>query len=70
MKQDAIAILDEKLQKVEAQKQYCKDHNTPFFAPETRCWSCGANIWKKITLEQACKTYITGCPCCNRSYCD
>lgn len=44
------------------------------FAPRNGiCWNCGRNITKgekAITLEQLGDYIITGCPYCNRSYCD
>lgn len=51
-----------------------------------RCWSCNQNIyepgrhvWKGksdgressgITVEKAASELVTGCPHCNRTYCD
>jgi len=60
----------EKLEKIEAQKEYCKNNDLPFFAPYTVCPNCKRDIWDKITLEQAKTELITGCPYCNRSYCN
>lgn len=57
--------------KIGAQKQYCKDHKVPLFAPSNgRCWNCGKIIYDRISLETAATTHITGCPYCHRSYCD
>lgn len=65
-----------------AQRKFCKDHNLPVFSPEGdgRCCHCGKNIYKAIThlsgyttgitVEQASKALITGCPHCNYSFVD
>lgn len=56
---------------ITAQKQYCRDNKAPHFAPEDGfCWSCGKQIYTRIDEQQAGKDLITGCPHCNRSYCD
>lgn len=56
---------------IAAQKQYCRDNKAPHFAPEDGfCWSCGKQIYTRIDEKQAGKDLITGCPHCNRSYCD
>ncbi len=67
---------------VAAQEQYCDDHGLPFFAPRRFgiCFHCGRNIYKPmhwsdgritgITVENAGKFHITGCPHCNFSFCD
>jgi glutaredoxin len=70
---------------VEAQKKYCESgENRPHFAPGSGvCWNCrqdiyaekGSSDWRKalvpgISVEEAGSTLITGCPFCNRSYCD
>ena len=67
-----------------AQMEYCAKKGYPHFAP-TRgvCWSCGRNIYAAckhkygdrefvtgITTEKAGSELVTGCPHCNRSYCD
>ena len=58
-------------QKIEAQEKYCKEHKAPHFAPHSGiCWSCNKQIYEKISLEKAATELITGCPHCNRSYCD
>lgn len=56
---------------LEAQKNYCKQNNLPQFSPEDGyCYSCGNNIYELISLEEASKILITGCPHCRRSFCD
>lgn len=62
---------------IEAQAKYCRDHHDPHFAPEDGfCWSCGNQIYADAngsrgeSLEYASNELITGCPHCNRSYCD
>lgn len=69
---------------IKAQDEYCKEKGFPHFAPRSGvCWSCNQNIYEKIvynhkdfhpwntglTVEQASR-HITGCPHCNRTYCD
>lgn len=56
---------------IEAQKQYCDEHEAPFFAPLNGiCWSCKKQIFNIIPVETARSSLITGCPNCHRSYCD
>lgn len=67
-------------QSILAQKKYCEEKELPHFAPYTgRCWSCNQNIYTPIensgrttgiNVEKAGKELVTGCPHCNRSYCD
>lgn len=73
------------IEAVKAQKEYCETNKAPHFAPTTgNCWSCGRNIYSPIkhgsannreyttgvSVEKAGKELVTGCPHCNRSYCD
>jgi hypothetical protein len=66
-----------------AQEKYCTEKGYPHFAPRNgKCFSCGQNIysekgrtrsgeeWQGISVERASKKLITGCPFCNRTYCD
>lgn len=54
-----------------AQIECCKKYNAPHFAPtDGICWSCRKHIYDKIDIIQAANSLITGCPYCNRSYCD
>ena len=63
-----------------AQMKHCEDKELPHFAPKSgNCWSCGKNIYQEIdkgnystgiTVEEAGRQLITGCPHCSRSYCD
>ena len=71
---------------ITAQKEYCERENLPYFAPlDGRCWRCGYNIYQKmghqssyngksfytgIPTEKAGTFLITGCPHCNKSFCD
>lgn len=62
---------DEIRSKIEAQKEYCHSEPAPHFAPEDGfCWSCGEQIYTRISKERASSDLITGCPHCCRSYCD
>ena len=64
----------------EAQTKYCHDNEYPHFAPKGKCWKCNKNIYESIDqgngyftgidVEKASSELITGCPHCNRSYCD
>ena len=55
----------------EAQAKLCKENGWPHFAPnDGRCYECKNNIYTKISIESARRSHITGCPHCNRSYCD
>lgn len=71
---------------VKAQKDYCKSSGAPHFAPRNGvCWKCNKNIYEQhekqyagndkvfvfgISVEKAGSELVTGCPHCNRSYCD
>ena len=63
-----------------AQSELCKEKKYPHFASSSGiCWSCKENIYTQIykgefktgiSVEQAAISLITGCPHCNRTYCD
>lgn len=63
-----------------AQAEFAKSNNYPHFAPSTGvCWNCKKNIYQQvdrgtyktgISVEKASSGLITGCPHCNRTYCD
>lgn len=67
-----------------AQKKYTTENKVPHFAPQDgRCWNCrqqiyaqmeqhhGASVYHTgIDLDRASNQLTTGCPHCNRSYCD
>ncbi len=70
---------------IEAQENYIKKNNQPYFAPNDGiCWICKKNIYEPIifenirrikcvtgiTIEEASKNLITCCPHCKNSYCD
>jgi hypothetical protein len=57
---------------IEAQRKYCKEKGYPHFAPRNGiCLYCSRQIYETgITTERAGSTLITGCPYCNKSYCD
>lgn len=66
---------------IEAQAEYCRTHNLPYFAPVSgRCSYCYSNIYVQqyhsngrtsgISVEKAGTELITGCPHCHKSYCD
>ncbi|MBY9081046.1 hypothetical protein KIH86_23110 [Paenibacillus sp. HN-1] len=70
---------------IKAQAKLCKEKGYPHFAPSSGvCWSCNKNIYSPqektgwndqkytsgITVEKAASELITGCPHCNRTYCD
>ena len=61
----------------EAQAKFCDSKGLPLLAPESgKCFSCRRNIYRlpdgpyAISVKSAGATHITGCPHCNRSYCD
>lgn len=67
----------------EAQAEYCNENKAPHFAPKSGvCWNCNKNIYEElphkyhssimcgISIEEAKSRLVTGCPHCNRSYCD
>lgn len=63
-----------------AQEKLCKEKQLPHFAPSSGvCYACKKNIYQQldrgsyktgISVEKAELSLITGCPHCNRSYCD
>ena len=55
------------LEAKEAQRNFCKENNVPMFAP-TYCPRCFKGIYHEMSVEQAGKTHITSCPCCNYSF--
>jgi len=69
---------------IAAQKAYCERTGAPHFAPsDGSCWSCHRQIYagewvetpygkyhSGISVEKAGSSLVTGCPHCNRSYCD
>ena len=56
-------------EKFEAQQRFCKEYELPMFA-DKKCYSCGRDIWERISYEKASTSLITGCPFCCRSYCE
>lgn len=71
------------IEAVKAQKVYCDESGAPHFAPSNGvCWNCNKNIYQEypskynpnitcgISAEKAKTQLVTGCPHCNRSYCD
>lgn len=65
---------------IAAQKEYCNAKGYPHFAPHNGiCFRCHKQIYEQIdhdgyktgiSVERAGKELITGCPHCNRTYCD
>lgn len=55
----------------QAQREYCKENKAPLFAPEYgSCFRCKKDIYKAISVEEASKSLITGCPHCHYSFVD
>jgi len=64
------------------QAKVCAEKNFPHFAPESgTCWACRRNIYQnyrlvgiffegRVSVGKTGENPITGCPHCNRSYCD
>jgi hypothetical protein len=67
------------------QKKLCEERGLPHFAPRSgRCFRCYEQIYEKkewtdyhgkkhtsgISTEKAGTTLVTGCPHCNKSFCD
>ncbi|PPL04963.1 hypothetical protein SAMN05444682_101760 [Parapedobacter indicus] len=65
---------------IKAQKNYQQENKCPAFAPSNGiCWKCKQQIYSEkdhgryktgISVEKASTQLVTGCPHCNRSYCD
>ena len=62
---------------IAAQNDYCNRKKQPMFAPDDgRCWHCFGNIYVQTqhantySVERAGSTHITGCPYCQRSFCE
>jgi hypothetical protein len=72
------------IKSVLAQKKYCEEHGFPRFAPQDGCcWKCQNNIYVSrvnpdlgvtittgISVEEAGKHLVTGCPQCHASIVD
>lgn len=54
------------------QSTYCSMHGLLLLAPKNgRCRSCGQQIYDSPAMQyKAGNTHITGCPHCDRTYCD
>jgi hypothetical protein len=69
---------------IAAQKKYTGENNLPHFAPSDGiCCNCRSQIYSQMTQHHGATVYrtgidvhrattqlTTGCPHCNRSYCD
>jgi DNA-directed RNA polymerase subunit RPC12/RpoP len=56
---------------IKNQEEYCKKNKVPMFMPKSgRCWSCGKDVTIRIGFENSSNKHITGCPYCNRSWCN
>ena len=62
-----------------AQIEYCQAKNVPYLAPKSGiCYDCFENIYRPrygkktggISVKEAGSRMITGCPHCNKSFCD
>lgn len=63
--------MENRNEKINAQKKLCKDKNYPHFAPpDGYCFYCKRDIYTEITTQSASEHLITGCPHCNYSYCE
>lgn len=54
----------------EAQSKYAREHDCPNFAPYSLICSCGCDLFARYGYHRCATELITGCPGCNRSYCD
>lgn len=64
---------------MKAQKKYCEETHTPYFAPHDGCcFRCGHQIYAPtiskygytvgVTVEYAANNLVTSCPYCNASF--
>jgi len=75
----------DKVAAIAAQKKVVEDQKAPHFAPHSgNCYRCSKNIYEPhprptphdpnyvtgISVEEAGRGVITGCPHCNATYCD
>lgn len=61
----------DRMKAVEAQTRFCEENEVPMFAPgDGYCEHCMNDIYAIITVEEAGKRLITGCPHCNHSFVD
>lgn len=73
------------VESAKAQAKLCEEKGLPHFAPKNGiCWNCRKNIYTPIeqegwqdrkytsgiSTEKASNELVTGCPHCNRTYCD
>lgn len=68
MKESTVPVTREQVaERVEAQRELCARSRLPHFAPwDGICWSCRRQIYE---IEDG-RSFVTGCPHCNKSYCD
>ncbi len=62
---------------IELQRKLVNEKGYPHFAPSSGvCWKCNRNIYQNYQIEdrisngETGQSLVTGCPHCNRSYCD
>jgi len=56
-------------EKAEARLTYHRELQIKNHVSSTgKCFSCGENVLKDLSLEEAMKSYITGCNKCHRSF--
>lgn len=58
-------------QSIKAQEKFCDDHLIPNFSPKNGyCPHCHNPIYiiGGISVEEASKTHVTGCPYCHYSF--
>lgn len=67
-----IRILTSHQQRIlDAQEDYCSLHLLPNFLPEDGlCFFCKKDLTLKFSKRDAENKHITGCPSCNKSFCD
>lgn len=72
-----MSKIDEEIKQcINAQKLYAKNTMKPEFQPsDGKCYYCHLNIYQDYNrsgynLARAASSLTTGCPHCNKSFCD
>lgn len=52
------------------QQTVVRNNSIDWLSGSRNCYRCGKDVYNDLTIEEALKTRMTGCPYCHVSYCD
>ena len=58
------------IQKIEAQKHYCKQTQSPYVMDDGFCTFCNGQMYQKVDLEWCRTEWLSGCRHCGHSHYD